>query len=128
MDLTSCRVELHLFNPRKLSAAELKHPVAEFNAPNPGLVLDDLMKVVKLFENNVQVTIEGHTSTSTKAGHDSTWEALAADRARLVADELAARGLDRMSLVTVGRPGLLGLNRPAAVVQLWGRLQDRNQL
>eukprot|EP00747_Dinoflagellata_sp_TGD_P116504 gnl/TRDRNA2_/TRDRNA2_172396_c3_seq15.p1 gnl/TRDRNA2_/TRDRNA2_172396_c3~~gnl/TRDRNA2_/TRDRNA2_172396_c3_seq15.p1 ORF type:complete len:365 (+),score=72.41 gnl/TRDRNA2_/TRDRNA2_172396_c3_seq15:77-1096(+) len=130
MDNHSCRVELHLFKPKRFSPADMRQPVvAEFDGGDaPGPVMDDVMEVVKLFQDDVQVTVEGHTCTPTKAGtHVNLYEALAVDRARLVADELSKRGIDRMYLATTGRPGTFGLNRPVAVVWLSGRLKNENK-
>lgn len=113
VDLKTGRIEVLrdlAFVPRRGN----EKPIAELaDRASACCVLDDVANVAMLFPGD-QVQIEGHT----KGGDSEFWQALADDRARLVGEELIARGLENGRIFTRGLPGRCGLNRAGVVVHV----------
>lgn len=114
VDISSEPGQVHLIRPllfQRRTAGD--PPTADFSQPDLAQnICDDLAEVAKLFD--CSVTVEGHT----KGGEGEFWQALANNRARLVAEKLVSLGIDADKISCQGRPGKLGLNNSCTVVRL----------
>merc|ERR1711907_633069 len=91
-------------------------PVAAFTNPTEAEeVLRDIAELQRMF--NVNIVIEGHTKHSAQ-GRETFWETLAMNRAKLIVDRLAARGIAQKTMKAVSKPGKSGLDRATVVVHL----------
>mmetsp|Transcript_63742 Transcript_63742/g.151959 ORF Transcript_63742/g.151959 Transcript_63742/m.151959 type:complete len:436 (+) Transcript_63742:95-1402(+) len=113
VDLLSGNVQilkqLH-FKPR----SGLEGPVAEFQEPAVAdAVCRDLAEVAQIFD--CQVIVQGHTKGH---GEGEFSQALADNRAQLVAEKISERGVDAAKIFMEGLPGRMGLNVPKATVSL----------
>lgn len=88
-------------------------PTAEFAQPElVHNICTDLAEVATLFD--CPVVVEGHT----KGGEGEFWQALANNRARLVAEKLVNLGIDAEKISCQGRPGKIGVNNSCTIVRL----------
>lgn len=86
-------------------------PTAEFvNPAVADAICADLAQLSSMF--HCPMRIEGHT----KGGEGEFWQALAEDRARIVAEKIIEHGGDGAKFTTIGRPGRTGLNETKTMV------------
>jgi len=94
-----------------------EEPTAAFtNTGAADDVIQDAAEVLKLFPG-LPVTVESHVKPG-KGGTEQFWEQIATNRADLVSQQMAQKGVEESQLQTKGLSGKKGLNTNAIVVKL----------